>query len=127
MASKADSNSASGIAISILILGKPGVGKTTVIREMARVLSDEMEKRVIIIDTSNEHYRTSRVRGSKCNSKGVNYVGAGLSGGAVGALTGPALMIGCEEKVFDENQELFSSFCRNYIHMGNDMHLQMNR
>lgn len=39
---------------SILILGKPGVGKTTVIREIARVLSDEMEKRVIIIDTSNE-------------------------------------------------------------------------
>ena len=39
---------------SILILGKPGVGKTTVIREMARVLSDEMQKRVIIVDTSNE-------------------------------------------------------------------------
>jgi stage III sporulation protein SpoIIIAA len=39
---------------SILILGKPGVGKTTVIREIARVLADEMEKRVIIIDTSNE-------------------------------------------------------------------------
>jgi stage III sporulation protein SpoIIIAA len=39
---------------SILILGKPGIGKTTIIREMARVLSDEMNKRVIIIDTSNE-------------------------------------------------------------------------
>merc|ERR1712087_133060 len=39
---------------SILILGRPGVGKTTIIREIARVLSDEMEKRVIIIDTSNE-------------------------------------------------------------------------
>jgi len=39
---------------SILILGKPGVGKTTMIREIARVLSDEMEKRVIIIDTANE-------------------------------------------------------------------------
>ena len=39
---------------SILILGKPGVGKTTMIREIARVLSDEIEKRVIIIDTSNE-------------------------------------------------------------------------
>jgi len=39
---------------SILILGKPGVGKTTIIREIARVLADEMEKRVIIIDTSNE-------------------------------------------------------------------------
>src|SRR6476620_564080 len=39
---------------SILILGKPGVGKTTIIREIARVLSDEIEKRVIIVDTSNE-------------------------------------------------------------------------
>ena len=39
---------------SILILGKPGVGKTTIIREIARVLSDEMGKRVIIVDTSNE-------------------------------------------------------------------------
>jgi stage III sporulation protein SpoIIIAA len=39
---------------SILILGKPGVGKTTTIREIARILSDEMEKRVVIVDTSNE-------------------------------------------------------------------------
>ncbi|QXE46223.1 Ycf45 related protein (plastid) [Nitzschia inconspicua] len=39
---------------SILILGKPGVGKTTIIREIGRVLADELEKRVIIIDTSNE-------------------------------------------------------------------------
>ena len=39
---------------SILILGKPGVGKTTIIREIARVFADEMGKRVIIVDTSNE-------------------------------------------------------------------------
>ena len=39
---------------SILILGRPGIGKTTIIREIARVFADEMEKRVIIIDTSNE-------------------------------------------------------------------------
>ena len=39
---------------SILILGKPGVGKTTIIREISRLLSDEIGKRVIIIDTSNE-------------------------------------------------------------------------
>lgn len=39
---------------SLLILGKPGVGKTSIIREIARVVSDELKKRVIIIDTSNE-------------------------------------------------------------------------
>ena len=39
---------------SLLVLGKPGVGKTTLIREISRVLSDEVEKRVVIIDTSNE-------------------------------------------------------------------------
>nr|AYR06450.1 hypothetical protein [Rhodogorgon sp.] len=39
---------------SLLLLGRPGVGKTTAIREIARVLADEIEKRVVIIDTSNE-------------------------------------------------------------------------
>jgi len=39
---------------SILLLGRPGVGKTTAIREIGRVLSDDLKKRVIIIDTSNE-------------------------------------------------------------------------
>jgi stage III sporulation protein SpoIIIAA len=37
---------------SILLLGRPGVGKTTMLREMARVLAET--KRVIIVDTSNE-------------------------------------------------------------------------
>ncbi|XP_020106401.1 uncharacterized protein ycf45 isoform X2 [Ananas comosus] len=39
---------------SILFLGRPGVGKTTVMREIARVLADELHKRVVIVDTSNE-------------------------------------------------------------------------
>jgi stage III sporulation protein SpoIIIAA len=39
---------------SCLLLGRPGIGKTTLLRESARVLSTEMVKRVIIVDTSNE-------------------------------------------------------------------------
>ena len=39
---------------SILMLGRPGVGKTTKLREVARILSDELKKRVVIVDTSNE-------------------------------------------------------------------------
>ncbi|WOK91799.1 hypothetical protein Cni_G00490 [Canna indica] len=39
---------------SILVIGPPGVGKTTLIREIARVLADEHMKRVVIVDTSNE-------------------------------------------------------------------------
>src|SRR5580658_4307426 len=39
---------------SILLLGRPGRGKTTKLREVARVLSEELKKRVVIVDTSNE-------------------------------------------------------------------------
>ncbi len=39
---------------SVLLLGRPGVGKTTMLREIARVLADYSEKRVIVVDTSNE-------------------------------------------------------------------------
>ncbi len=39
---------------SLLMLGRPGIGKTTKLREIARVLSTDLGKRVIVIDTSNE-------------------------------------------------------------------------
>jgi stage III sporulation protein SpoIIIAA len=39
---------------NVLLLGRPGVGKTTMLREVARVLADDFQKRVIVIDTSNE-------------------------------------------------------------------------
>lgn len=39
---------------SILLVGRPGVGKTTLLRETARVLADDLTKRVIVVDTSNE-------------------------------------------------------------------------
>ena len=39
---------------SVLIMGRPGIGKTTMLREAARVLAEVMDKRVVVVDTSNE-------------------------------------------------------------------------
>lgn len=39
---------------NILMLGRPGVGKTTMLREIARVLAEDFRKRVVVVDTSNE-------------------------------------------------------------------------
>ncbi|MCT0206527.1 AAA family ATPase [Synechococcus sp. CS-1332] len=39
---------------SLLLMGRPGVGKTTALREIARVLADDLQRRVVVIDTSNE-------------------------------------------------------------------------
>lgn len=39
---------------SVLLLGRPGVGKTTKLREIARILSTDLERRVVVVDTSNE-------------------------------------------------------------------------
>ena len=39
---------------NILLLGRPGVGKTTKLREAARVLADDFGRRVIVVDTNNE-------------------------------------------------------------------------
>lgn len=39
---------------SILFLGRPGVGKTTKLREISRLVADDLHKRVVVVDTSNE-------------------------------------------------------------------------
>jgi stage III sporulation protein SpoIIIAA len=39
---------------SVLFMGRPGVGKTTAIRELSRLMADDLARRVVIVDTSNE-------------------------------------------------------------------------
>ena len=39
---------------SILVVGRPGAGKTTVLRSAASILADSLRRRVVIVDTSNE-------------------------------------------------------------------------
>ncbi len=40
--------------LNMLVLGRPGTGKTSLLRELSRILSSDLKKRVVIVDTSNE-------------------------------------------------------------------------
>src|SRR5688572_29106622 len=40
--------------MSLLLLGRPGVGKTTLLREITRLFADHFRKRVVVVDTSDE-------------------------------------------------------------------------
>lgn len=88
----------------------------SVVKDLVKILDPDDT----IIDCSNEYYRNSRMRGAHCSAKGVNYLGTGLSGGSNGALTGPALMIGGPQDVYERHVDLFDTFCKNYAYMGND-------
>lgn len=53
-----------------------------------------MDKGDIIIDAGNTHYKDTQKREEYCKSKGINFVGMGVSGGEEGALWGPSIMPG---------------------------------
>lgn len=72
-----------------------------------------MNKNDIIMDMSNEYYTESLNRSKICCKKDVKYLGIGISGGALGALNGPALMIGGSKNAYYTSKKFFDSFCGN--------------
>ncbi|VFP82910.1 NADP-dependent phosphogluconate dehydrogenase [Candidatus Erwinia haradaeae] len=54
----------------------------------------------IIIDGGNAFYQDTARRNCELSKKGLYFVGAGISGGANGALHGPSLMLGCQEEAY---------------------------
>jgi 6-phosphogluconate dehydrogenase len=63
----------------------------------------------IIIDGGNEHYTNTERRTAYVESKGLLYVGTGVSGGEEGALKGPSLMPGGSEKAWPEVKPIFQA------------------
>lgn len=74
----------------------------------------------VIIDCSNEHYDTSVSKHHTCSKWGVDYLGVGMSGGALGALHGPAVMIGGHEDSWLRNKDFIESFCNNVVYIGSE-------
>jgi 6-phosphogluconate dehydrogenase len=61
----------------------------------------------IIIDGGNSHYSDSLRRHKKITDHGLNYIGAGISGGEIGALNGPSIMPGGSEKSWETVSKIF--------------------
>ncbi|MGC5258799.1 NADP-dependent phosphogluconate dehydrogenase [Gordonia sp. DT218] len=74
----------------VLIMVKAGDPTDAVIEELAGL----MEKGDIIIDGGNSLYTDTIRREAAMSERGLNFVGAGISGGEEGALNGPSIMPG---------------------------------
>lgn len=77
----------------------------------------------IFIDGANEHYETANKRGKRMRANGHMYLGAGVSGGAAGALNGPCVMMSGSVEAYDRCSGLFTSMCLpagNFSYFGTD-------
>lgn len=87
-------------------------------RDMIINIGRQLSKGDTIIDCANEHFEESKERGIQLNMQGINYLGVGVSGGEQGALNGPGVMIGGNDKIYEKHKQFFDSFCNNAVHVG---------
>ncbi|KAB1553489.1 NADP-dependent phosphogluconate dehydrogenase [Corynebacterium sp. 319] len=73
-----------------LIMVQAGAGTDAVIQQLA----DAMDEGDIIIDGGNALYTDTIRREAEMSQRGINFLGAGISGGEEGALNGPSIMPG---------------------------------
>lgn len=88
-----------------LIMVQAGKATDAVIGQLA----DAMEEGDIIIDGGNALYTDTIRREAEMSKRGLNFVGAGISGGEEGALNGPSIMPGGPEKSWEALGPLLES------------------
>ena len=88
-----------------LIMVQAGKATDAVIGQLA----DAMEEGDIIIDGGNSLYTDTIRREAEMSKRGLNFVGAGISGGEEGALNGPSIMPGGPEKSWEALGPLLES------------------
>jgi 6-phosphogluconate dehydrogenase len=89
----------------VMIMVKAGAAVDAVIHEVAPLL----EKGDILIDGGNTHFPDTTRRMKELSAKGIHYIGTGVSGGEEGALKGPSIMPGGDEKAWPAVKPIFQS------------------
>ena len=89
----------------IMMLVKAGAAVDATILSVVEYL----EPGDILIDGGNTHFTDTARRMAAANAKGLLYIGTGVSGGEEGALKGPSIMPGGDEKAWPEVKEIFQS------------------
>jgi 6-phosphogluconate dehydrogenase len=81
---------------AVLVMVQAGAGTDAVISQLA----EELEPGDIIVDCGNAHFPDTIRRTEQLAARGLHFVGAGVSGGEEGALTGPAIMVGGTDEAY---------------------------
>lgn len=78
------------------------------IDSVINLLLPYLEENDIIMDGGNSHYLDTERRYDELKAKGIGYLGIGISGGEVGALTGPSIMPGGDQEVYEKVAPIFT-------------------
>ncbi len=89
----------------IMIMVKAGAPVDSLIEQLIPLMSPGD----VIIDGGNEHYTNTERRTKYIESKGMLFVGTGVSGGEEGALLGPSIMPGGSEKAWPLVKPIFQA------------------
>ncbi len=89
----------------IMLMVKAGAAVDAFIEQ----LIPHLEEGDIIIDGGNTHFPDTNRRTEYLESKGLRFIGAGVSGGEEGALTGPSIMPGGSTSAWEEVKPIFQS------------------
>ena len=88
----------------IMMMVKAGEAVDMLIEQILPLL----EKEDILIDGGNSYFKDTIIRQTYLQENGIDYVGAGVSGGEEGARFGPAIMIGAKKEVYEKVEKIFS-------------------
>ncbi|MEB7038204.1 NADP-dependent phosphogluconate dehydrogenase [Staphylococcus gallinarum] len=89
----------------ILLMVKAGPATDKTIDSLLPLLDNDD----ILIDGGNTNYQDTIRRNTALAESGVNFIGMGVSGGEVGALTGPSLMPGGQKEAFDKVSDILEA------------------